>query len=166
MVSTLTSMTMTFGLFMLKWTTLEEQKMKITGTTLAGYTEPSTRTRNTPSAEPTAGEDWSNTLTDADKSFLLNGLGVRFTIDRDGTLNGIPTRPMSDEETGAAIGVALQIASGRHSGRLQGEVSTTYLTDLLARAKNDSTQAFQDALQRGIDYLVKGSPLTKVDTRA
>ena len=159
-------MTMTFRLAMLTWTTREEQKVKITGTTPAGYVEPPTRTRNTPSAEPTAGEDWSNTLTDADKSFLLNGLGVKFTIDRDGTLNGIPTRPMSDEETGAAIGVALQIATDRHSGRLQGEVSTTYLKDLVARARNDSTQAFQDALQSGIDYLVKGSPVTKVDTQA
>lgn len=142
--------------------------MRITGTSPLSSIEPSNTTARiatTAAVEPPETRA-ANALTDSDKSFLLNGLGVAVTTDGHGALFFTPNRPMSDDEMDGAISTTLQIATDRASGQLQGEVTTSYLSAILARAKDDSTKALQASLQRGIDYLIKGSPIKHVDTQA
>jgi hypothetical protein len=142
--------------------------MRITGTSPLTTVEPSTATsRTTATSAPESAEaKAANALTDSDKSFLLNGFGVAVTTNGQGALFFTPNHPMSDDEMGAVMGLTTEIATDRTSGQLQGNVTPSYLASILSRAKDDSTKAYQAALQHGIDYLIKGSPVKHVDTQA
>jgi len=118
---------------------------------------------------PKASANPAEYLTESDKSFLLNGLGVTITPLSNGSEHGYTlttSEPVSDDEWVARQTAAAQIMSDRQQGLIQGDVSTTYLTELLTRARDDSSSAFQAVLQRGLDFLAKGAPVTRVDTQA
>ncbi|MGI4895667.1 MAG: hypothetical protein ACRYF3_11205 [Janthinobacterium lividum] len=141
--------------------------MRVAGSTPVPYVDPSSRpTRSISPTHIASATDTVSALTDSDKTFMLNAFGVNVSVDRDGSVHSTPTKPISEDESMAGMHVALQLASDRASGRLQGEVTTSYLTDLLARTKDSGTDAYQAVLRSGIDYLLKGSPVKHIDTEA
>ncbi|MGI4895444.1 MAG: hypothetical protein ACRYF3_10055 [Janthinobacterium lividum] len=144
--------------------------MRIAGTNPLSYVpQTSTVTRTASPAQTTPSANAADYLTDSDKSFLLNGLGVTITPWTAGGEHGYTmttTEPVSDDEWVARQTAAADLMQDRKQGLIQGDVSPAYLKDLLARAKDDSSKAFQAVLQRGLDFLAKGSPVKHVDTQA
>ncbi len=106
-------------------------------------------------------------LTESDKSFLLNSFGMTVTarVDPDSmTFHG--TENMSPEQARGASTLASQLMADRQRGAVDGDVSSSYLTGLLSRIGTDPAQApFADAISKALEHLAGGSTVARVDTR-
>lgn len=146
--------------------------MRITG---PGATSPLERVATTPAAQPakpasatssqTEPERLVASLTDSDKSFLLNTLGMTVTARGNFTETQMPAG-LSEEEGKARQTIAAQLMFDRERGAIEGNVSPSYLKDLLERRKDDSTEEFQDLMTKSLEYLLKGDGPKRVDTQA
>lgn len=119
-------------------------------------------------ASPSGGvslDNPANALTRSDKGLLLNALGVTVTPRGDGFDFQMP-EGTSVEESKAAGQLAMQMMLDRQRGAIDGDVSSSYLTDLLDRAGHSIQPAFENVLNKALDYLVKGSPVTRVNEQA
>jgi len=103
-------------------------------------------------------------LTASDRSFLLNAFGMTVTAQGD-TMTFHETAGLSSEDGKAASQLASQLMADRQRGAIEGDVSPDYFHALLIRAGDDSGQAFQDMISKALDYLTKGSAVTRVDAR-
>ncbi|MFC3690282.1 hypothetical protein [Aquipuribacter hungaricus] len=130
----------------------------------AGSTAAAPSARATPSG-PTHTEALVGSLTASDRSFLLNAFGMTVTAQGD-TMTFHETAGLSGEDGKAASQLASQLMADRQRGAIEGDVTPDYFHALLIRAGDDSGQAFQDMISKALDYLTKGSAVTRVDARA
>lgn len=143
--------------------------MRITAAPTSYLTQASTVSSRTGAAAPTlpahSPASLVGSLTESDKSFLLNGFRMTVTAHGDSiTFHG--TENMSAEEARGASQLAMQLMADRQRGAVDGDVPSSYLTGLLSRIGTDPAQAtFADAISKALEYLADGSTVARVDTR-